>query len=223
MDKIVREPVDTMYVKELDDNFIGFGAQTIKLIIMHLRTEWCVVTTLKKKEAAAAFHVQWDLTSHITKFVCKLGKQQKLCHDIGVPAPDATKVQHYVKNMYSSDMFDDKEMQAWEIKPSTDKTWEATKTHFVSLNKSKEKFNREREASTGAYKSAHSIVSAGSIGTSALGTFSTIDHQSIIEYTNSLETALEHTKDHAHSPPHRIITSNNWRPNRKNFSLKPPN
>eukprot|EP00804_Cyclotella_cryptica_P027645 CCRYP_010270-RA/>CCRYP_010270-RA protein AED:0.82 eAED:0.45 QI:0/-1/0/1/-1/1/1/0/158 len=45
-------------------------------------------------------------------------------------------------------MFDDKEMQAWELKPSADKTWDSTKTHFVTLYKSKEKFNAKREASS---------------------------------------------------------------------------
>ena len=40
-------------------------------------------------------------------------------------------------------MFDSKEMQAWEIKPSINKTWASTKIHFVSLYKSKEKFNAE--------------------------------------------------------------------------------
>jgi hypothetical protein len=43
--------------------------------------------------------------------------------------------------MYASDLFDDKEMHAWELKPFADKTWHSAKTHFVSIYKSKEKFN----------------------------------------------------------------------------------
>eukprot|EP00804_Cyclotella_cryptica_P009387 CCRYP_018075-RA/>CCRYP_018075-RA protein AED:0.43 eAED:0.43 QI:0/0/0/1/1/1/2/0/231 len=101
IDKIVCKAVDAAYVEELNDNYIGYGAQTIKTVLEHLRTEWCVVTTLEKKQASAAFHVQWDLTSHITKFARELDKQQKLCRDIGVPAPDDTKVQYYVEGMYS--------------------------------------------------------------------------------------------------------------------------
>ena len=104
------------------------------MILVHLQIEWCVVTMPKKKQAAATFHVQWYLSSH----------KQKLCHDMEVPAPDVTKVQYYIKNMYSSNMFNDKEMQAWEIKPSTNKTWKAAKTHVISLYKSKEKFNAKR-------------------------------------------------------------------------------
>ena len=50
--------------------------------------------------------------------------------------------------MYDSDMFNEKEMQAWEIKPSNNKMWDNAKDHFVLLYKSKEKFNAEREART---------------------------------------------------------------------------
>ena len=45
-------------------------------------------------------------------------------HVIGVPAADGTKLQHYVECMNASDMFDEKEMQALEIKPSNDKMWD---------------------------------------------------------------------------------------------------
>ena len=79
VDKIVREGVDAPYIEELDDDFIGYSAQTIKTLIAHLRREWCIVTTMERKQAAAAFHIQWDLTSHITKFARDLDKQQKLC------------------------------------------------------------------------------------------------------------------------------------------------
>eukprot|EP00804_Cyclotella_cryptica_P001910 CCRYP_007351-RA/>CCRYP_007351-RA protein AED:0.82 eAED:0.45 QI:0/0/0/0.5/1/1/2/0/157 len=56
--------------------------------------------------------------------------------------------------MYASEMFDDKEMQAWEIKPSADKTWDTAKAHFVAVYKSKEKFNAEREARSGGLEGA---------------------------------------------------------------------
>jgi hypothetical protein len=203
VDKIVREGVDAPYIEELDDDFIGYSAQTIKTLIAHLRREWCIVTTMERKQAAAAFHIQWDLTSHITKFARDLDKQQKLCRDIGVPAADATKIQYYVESMYSADMFDDKEMQAWEVKPSEDKTWEAAKTHFVTLYKSKEKFNAERLTRTEGYASAHSIVSnpffSGIPDTvlSSTGTMSAADQQNMMEYTHSLEAALDTTQDHA--------------------------
>ena len=94
-------------------------------------------------------------------------------------------------------MFDKKEMQAQEIKPSTNKTWDSAKVHFVSLYNNQEKFNAEHEACTSRYKSTHRIFSASSIDTTPLGTLSPVGHQSILKYTNSLKSVLEHTQEHA--------------------------
>ena len=205
VDKIVREAVDPTYVEELEDDYVGYSGQTIKTIVQHLRTEWCIVTTLEKKQAAQAFHVQWDFTCHITKFARELDKQQKLCRDIGVPAAEATKIQHYVESMYASEMFDDKEMQAWEIKPSADKTWDAAKTHFVTIYKSKEKFNAEREARLRVFESASSFFDSGSrasnnpphVPFNINSSLSPANHHALLEYTNSLEGALETATEHA--------------------------
>ena len=57
VDKIVREGVDAPYIEELDDDFIGYSAQMIKSLIAHLRRKWCIITTLERKQAAAAFHI----------------------------------------------------------------------------------------------------------------------------------------------------------------------
>ena len=48
VDKIVREDIDPTYVEELEDDYMGYSTQTIKTIVQHLRTKWCMVTTLEK-------------------------------------------------------------------------------------------------------------------------------------------------------------------------------
>jgi hypothetical protein len=98
-------------------------------------------------------------------------------------------------------MFDDKE--AWEVKPTEDKTWDAAKAHFVTLYKSKEKFNGEHLTCTEGYESAHSIVSnpffpgVPSTVLSSTGTMSPLDVHNMMEYTHSLEAALDTTQEHA--------------------------
>jgi hypothetical protein len=82
-------------------------------------------------------------------------------------------------------MFDDKEMQAWELKPSINKTWDSAKTHFVTLYKSKQKFNAKCEACTSGYKSAHTFIGTNSISSTSLGALSPVDHQSILKYNNN--------------------------------------
>ena len=111
VEQIVNEVVNATYVEELKDDYIGYATQTIKTILAHLKTEWYIVPTLEKKLAKAAFSLEWDFTSHITKFARDLDKQQKLCQDIGVTATNETKIQTDVENMYASEMFDDKKMR----------------------------------------------------------------------------------------------------------------
>jgi hypothetical protein len=73
VDKIVCEGVNTTKIEELDDDFVRY-IQTTKSITAPLHHKWCIVTTLEQKQAAAAFHIQWDLTSHIMKFAQELNK-----------------------------------------------------------------------------------------------------------------------------------------------------
>ena len=101
--------------------------------------------------------------------------------------------------MYASDMFDDKEMQAWEV--LSVQTWENAKTHFFTLYKSKEKFNAEREARTGGYDSANSAVSMSTspfLSSPNAGLLAP-SQQNLADYTTSLEGALEAATDHAAS------------------------
>ena len=101
--------------------------------------------------------------------------------------------------MYASEMFDDKEMQAWEIKPTIDKTWDAAKTHYVTIYKSKEKFNAEREARSSGFESASSFFDTNSRASNNLPHVppNISSHQSLLEYTSSLEGALENATEHA--------------------------
>ena len=211
VERITQEIVDSTYVEELEDEFIGYSTQTIKTLIQHLKNEWCVVSTLEKKQALDAFNFEWDVTSHITKYARELDKQQKLCRDIGVPASDIAKTQTYLENMWASEMFDDKEMRAWENLPTADKTWANAKTYFVTHYKSKKKYDEERETRAGGFESANSISQRSRATTTAstvdrgerppssiiTSRMSTADQQTMIEYTNSLESALEEAKEHA--------------------------
>ena len=215
VDRIVNEAVDQIYVEELEDEYIGYANLTIKEVIKHLRDEWCVVTTMEKKEAADAFKVKWDPTTHITGLAKELDRKQRLCQNINVPATDEAKVQTYVENMYASERFDQKEMQAWEEKPSADKTWANVKAYFVPIYKSHERFNNERNARAGGYESANSVTGTKTQSTYhgndnsvvsdtsrmpptniTTGSMSPADQQTMIEYTNSLEGALNEAKEH---------------------------
>ena len=217
VDRIVTEIIDAPYVEELEEDYVGYANQTIKTVLVHLKSTWCTVTTLEKKQAAEQFQIKWNGTTHITKYARQLDKQQKLCRDIGVPAHDNQKIQIYVEQMYACEMFDDKEMTEWEDKVNADKTWAIAKRYFERLYRSKAKYSEERAARAGGYDSANSLADktraamqqnkTPSIGTTyptsfmppasvMTDTISPADQKTYIEYTNSLEGALEEAKEH---------------------------
>ena len=196
----------------MEDEYIGYSNQTIKSLIQHLKDEWCIVTTLEKKRALYAFHLTWNWTRHITGHAKELDHQQKNCRDVKVEAGDATKVQIYVENMYASELFDETELQAWENKLPTNKTWANVKGYFVPLYKSKAHFKDERATHQGGYESDNTVAECTpytNSGASAIshgstkpptnittGTMSAVDQQTMIEYTNSLKGALDNAKEH---------------------------
>ena len=113
---MVQEIVDKIYVKELDEDYIGYNNQTRKIILTHLKNNWCIIIPLEKKKAAENFRIQCDGTPHITKYVREIDKQQRLCRDIGVPAHDLNKIQYHVENIYVSKIFDENKMTVWGTK-----------------------------------------------------------------------------------------------------------
>ena len=52
-------------------------------------------------------------------------------------AANTTKVQIYVENIYTSELSEENGLQAWEHKPTANKTWASVKAYFVPLSKSK--------------------------------------------------------------------------------------
>ena len=108
-------------------------------------------------------------------------------------------------------------MTEWEYKLTSDKTWTISKTYFEKLYRSKAKYSEERSARADGFDSANSLsdrtrasikTNTSSIGNAyptsfvppagvMIDTLSPADQKTYIEYTNSLEGALEEAKEHA--------------------------
>lgn len=58
VERIVQDVINPMYVEELDEYYFGYINQTIKTILKRIKNNWCVITTLEKKQVAENFRVQ---------------------------------------------------------------------------------------------------------------------------------------------------------------------
>ena len=68
------------------------------------------------------------------------------------------KFQIYVENMYARYFFGDQELQAWENKATTDKTWVNVKAYFVPLYKSKAHFKDEHATHQGVLERSNTLA-----------------------------------------------------------------
>ena len=85
-----------------------YSDETAKLLLTHLKTTWCKVTTLEKGKARVVFCATCDMTSNITTYERHLDKGQLKCADMGVKSPNSEKVQIYVQQIYNADIFTEK-------------------------------------------------------------------------------------------------------------------
>ena len=58
LNRLEQDIINPAYIKELENDYIGYADQTIKTILKHLRNKRCVVTTLERKQACAALRVK---------------------------------------------------------------------------------------------------------------------------------------------------------------------
>ena len=203
--KICTEIVEPMYVEELEDEFLGFKNKSIKEVIKYVRDTWCTVTTLEKEEALKEFAQPWRRgEEHVTAYCRRLDKQQKRCQELGAAAEDKTKVHMYVKCMYATDIFDEKDMMTYEEKSEADRSWAATKTYFNTIIARKDKFAEERTARREGYESANSFGDTGSVTSNGSSyppsnispsNLATFDRTSMTAYTNELEGVLSDKTD----------------------------
>ena len=92
---------------------------------------WYIITTKEKLAIKAHLLEPWSDTSdaHITTFACQLDMRQVECEDHGVTVTEAKKVDHFVAQMYSCDLFEAKLLGDWEERDH--KSWGATQPHFT--------------------------------------------------------------------------------------------
>ena len=101
------------YLGKLKKDYVGYSDETAKSLLNHLNTTWCKITTLEKGKALGVFCAPWDMTSNITTYKRHLEKAQLKCADMVVKASNSEKVKIYVQQMYSANIFTDKEFIQW--------------------------------------------------------------------------------------------------------------
>ena len=76
-------------------------------MLAHIKKEWVKATTHERHQALVIYTVPWDQITNIRTYKRALTKAQDKCRKIGIKCDDSGKVQHYVEQMYATDIFED--------------------------------------------------------------------------------------------------------------------
>ena len=105
--KIIVASVGAQYLKELEEDFIGYSYCTIRDLIDHLRTSWCKIQNQEKIDSKTVFCRPWtnNTNHHITKYTRELTSSADAAIAIAAPCPDDEKFIIFLDNMYVSSQF----------------------------------------------------------------------------------------------------------------------
>ena len=106
--------VEKQYIDKLKEEYISYNNQTIKSMLLQLRT-WFVITNSEKVAIKAHFHTPWSNTpnSHITTFARQLDRHQIKCSNDGVTITDNDKVVYFIQEMYVCGLFKARFLDDW--------------------------------------------------------------------------------------------------------------
>jgi hypothetical protein len=172
--------VESQYIEEIKEDFIGYNNATIRSMITHLRDEWCIVTTGEKKSGKALFYEPWNQVDHITTYYRRLDEEQKKLKKMSITLNESEKVQQFVEQMYDSDMFDEKEMLEWET--THNKSWNQAKTFFTKLYKQKIQYSK--------LKGTREFGSANQVREQSTAEINAANNQAWTAYTDGLEASV---------------------------------
>jgi len=161
----MRDALDEAYYSQLKHVTTAYRNTTPLQILEHLDTRWCPLDIRAKKQLKAEFYADWDSSMiHITAFGLKLDEEQQRLALLGIVISDDDKLQFYMEQIYSSNMFDKKEMVEWETKPVVIKDdFVEAKRYFENLVKDSETYtqNSGGTATKHGYDSANMTADVG--------------------------------------------------------------
>jgi len=120
--EMIVEAVDKQHIAELDEEYVGYTGVTPLAMIEHLRKGCCKLTNKDREELDKELRAPWDQTDNIATYFRQVDLTEKKMKRWQMDVTESAKVVIAVGQMYASELFDEKEMMAWENKSDAQKT-----------------------------------------------------------------------------------------------------
>jgi hypothetical protein len=126
------DSIKEQYFEEPNEDYSGYANQAIKMLLAHLRTNWCKVMMKELTHVTKVFYQAWVLlTTHIITFGHQLNKQQKKYKTINVIILEEAKTLHFVGQMYKSNYYMEEQMTKYKMQTDANKAWMHTLQYFT--------------------------------------------------------------------------------------------
>ena len=98
--------------------------------ITHLETKWVFLDEMQVQQLKDEYYKGWSADEHISAFARRLDKDQAKLASDGVTISNVDKNQHYMLQIWKSEMFSQQAMTKWTKRPVGVKTWEHSVPFF---------------------------------------------------------------------------------------------
>ena len=199
----LRDAMGEQYYGQLEHSIVGFKNVTMLQIMKHLDEEWVPMNTKERKKIKADYYKPWDVAGGValSAFTKALDerKQELVQHNITIDEEDVK--EHYMGQMYASNVFNETDMKEWERKSEADKEdWTIMKKYFRDKMALNEAYNNNNEGNAATlYGSSANVTEEQEEKLADMG-------DQIREYIQQLTGEKENKPPPAYNKP---TTSNN--------------
>ena len=152
---------DAAYFGTLRDDILGFTHLTVRDMLEHLESQCLKLTNRERQSKLKECELPWEPGEDVNAYFTKLDKlEEELDDEYGIEWPTAMKMMVALGAMYDSNIFDEREMMAWEEEPAADQTWVHMVSYFTALWEMKQRYSSSTPRRHGFAESAANVRDA---------------------------------------------------------------
>ena len=129
----LRDAMGEQYYNQLEHSVIGYKNVTVLQIMKHLDAEWVPMNTKERKKIKKDYYKAWDVAGGValSAFTKALDERKIELHVHNITIDDEDVKEHYMVQMYASNVFSEPDLKEWENKSEADKDdWTVMKKYF---------------------------------------------------------------------------------------------
>ena len=120
--------LDARYYEQLSHYTYNYRDVLPRDFITHLESKWVFLDEMQKQQLKDEYVKGWATDEHISAFARRLNEDQKKLASDRIIISDVNKNQHFMNEIWKSDMFNKTTMTEWTNRPEDMKEWDHSVT-----------------------------------------------------------------------------------------------